>query len=138
MGRVGRSAAAAVAVCGVLVVFGWLASSAVAASWSSGWDSRVLGASDGARPSWSRGPLSVSLVSGDLKVAFPGPSFPTPAGMIKLGGVFNSAPPQVAPSCSPMPPCVPPVNYSATSRSSQLGPESRSPRARQIHRGPSC
>jgi YD repeat-containing protein len=106
------------AVCGMLALF---AGSADAASWSSGWDSRALGASDGSHPSWSRGPLSVSLVSGNLRVAFPGPSFPTPSGAIELKGTFNSAPPQIPPSCSPMPGCQVPVNYSATSRSSQLG-----------------
>ena len=86
---------------------------------SSGWDQRVLG-DDPSRPSVSVGPLTVSMVSGNVLLPMPGPSFPTATGTMGVSLSWNSAPPQPVPTCAP-PPCTPPPDYSTSSRDGRLG-----------------
>src|SRR5207245_205730 len=93
---------------------------AASVSWSSGWDSRAPGA-DPKRPTWSHGPLGVSLISGNAMVTFPGPSFPTATGSMGVSVTWNSLPEQPKPTCSPTP-CTPPPDYSSSARGGALGP----------------
>ena len=88
-------------------------------AFSSGWDQRSLG-DDPSRPSVQVGPLTVSMVSGNLVVPIPGPAFPTATGSMGVSLSWNSAPTQPAPTCSPQP-CTPPPDYSSSSRDSRLG-----------------
>ena len=88
-------------------------------AFSSGWDQRALG-DDPSRPSVSVGPLTVSLVSGNLLVPIPGPAFPTATGSMGVTMAWNSAPSQPVPTCSPTP-CTIPPNYSSSSRDGRLG-----------------
>ncbi len=87
---------------------------------AAGYDKRYLG-DDPSRPSWSRGPLSVALASGNLTVQIPGPSYPTAAGSIAISPTYNSAPLAPADPC-PTPCTSPPPDYSTSSRDSRLGP----------------
>jgi RHS repeat-associated protein len=86
---------------------------------SSGWDQRSLG-DDPSRPSIAVGPLTVSMVSGNLLLPIPGPSFPTATGSMGVSLSWNSAPPQPVPTCLPQQ-CTPPPDYSSTSRDGRLG-----------------
>lgn len=108
------------AVCASVLVAppeGWAPSGGNA--FSSGWDQRSLG-DDLSRPSLSVGPLTVSLVSGNVLLPIPGPSFPTATGSMGVSLSWNSAPPQPVPTCSPTP-CEVPPDYSASSRDGRLG-----------------
>lgn len=88
-------------------------------AFSSGWDQRSLG-DDPSRPSVQVGPLTVSMVSGNLLAPIPGPAFPTTTGSMGVALAWNSAPPQPTPTCSPTP-CTPPPDFSTSSRDGRLG-----------------
>jgi RHS repeat-associated protein len=88
-------------------------------AWSAGWDSRAPGA-DPAHPTFSHGPVTVSLISGNVMVAFPGPSFPSENGSIGMSAAWNSLPPQPVPTCVGKG-CTPPPDYSISKRESPLG-----------------
>lgn len=90
-----------------------------------GHDARNLG-SDPARPSWTKGPLSLDLVSLNVSLAIPGPSYPTAGGSLAVSPTYNSMPTH-APLPDPctdfdpgMTPC-PQPEYSASDRTSGLG-----------------
>ena len=60
------------------------------------------------------------MISGNLALPIPGPSFPTATGSMGVSFTYNSAPVAPVPTCSPTP-CTPPPDYSTSARDSALG-----------------
>jgi RHS repeat-associated protein len=60
------------------------------------------------------------MISGNLALPIPGPSFPTPTGSMGVSLSYNSAPAAPVPTCLPTP-CTPPHDYSTSNRGTSLG-----------------